>query len=82
MAIVDPHQVLDFARATGRLAKADRPDAEVLAHFGEAVRPEARPLASEQTQALAALVYAAAPTGRDADGREESPERRPKGFTP
>jgi transposase len=49
-------QVRDFARATGRLAKTDRLDAEVLALFGEAVRPEARPLANEQAQALEALV--------------------------
>jgi transposase len=56
VAIVNPRQVRDFARATGRLAKTDRLDAEVLAHFGEAVRPEARPLADEQAQALEALV--------------------------
>ena len=56
MAIVNPRQVRDFARATGRLAKTDRLDAEVLARFGEAVRPEARPLADEQAQALEALV--------------------------
>ena len=55
-AIVNPRQVRDFARATGRLAKTDRLDAEVLARFGEAVQPEARPLASEQAQALEALV--------------------------
>jgi transposase len=55
VAIVNPRQVRDFARATGRLAKTDRLDAEVLARFGEAVRPEARPLA-EQAQALDALV--------------------------
>src|SRR5258708_10599370 len=54
-AIVNPRQVRDFARATGRLAKTDRLDAEVLARFGEAVQPEARPLASEQAQALEAL---------------------------
>src|SRR3984957_14831895 len=56
VAIVNPRQVRDFARATGRLAKTDRLDAEVLAHFGEAVRPEARPLADKQAQALEALV--------------------------
>ena len=56
VAIVNPRQVRDFARATGRLAKTDRLDAEVLAHFGEAVRPAARPLADEQAQALEALV--------------------------
>jgi len=56
VAIVNPRQVRDFARATGRLAKTDRLDAEVLARFGEAVRPESRPLANEQAQALEALV--------------------------
>ena len=56
VAIVNPRQVRDFARATGRLAKTDRLDAEVLARFGEAVRPEARPLADQQAQALEALV--------------------------
>src|SRR3989442_1068305 len=56
VAIVNPRQVRDFARATGRLAKTDRLDAEVLARFGEAVRPEARPLANEQAEALEALV--------------------------
>jgi transposase len=56
VAIVNPRQVRDFARATGRLAKTDRLDAEVLARFGEAVRPEVRPLANEQAQALETLV--------------------------
>ena len=56
VAIVNPRQVRDFARATGRLAKTDRLDAAALARFGEAVRPEARPLADEQAQALEALV--------------------------
>jgi|HubBroStandDraft_4_1064222.scaffolds.fasta_scaffold145959_1 transposase len=56
VAIVNPRQVRDFARATGRLAKTDRLDAEVLARFGEAVRPEARRLADEQAQAREALV--------------------------
>src|SRR6202050_5274180 len=51
VAIVNPRQVRDFARATGRLAKTDRLDAEVLARFGEAVRPAAGPLADEQAQA-------------------------------
>jgi hypothetical protein len=43
VAIVNPRRVRDFARATGRLAKTDRIDAAVLAHFAEAVRPEPRP---------------------------------------
>ena len=39
VVVVNPRQVRDFARATGRLAKTDTLDAAVLAHFGEAVRP-------------------------------------------
>jgi transposase len=56
VAVVNPRQVRDFARATGRLAKTDRLDAQTLAHFGQAVRPTPRPLPDEAAQALAALV--------------------------
>ncbi|MDP2726430.1 MAG: transposase [Dehalococcoidia bacterium] len=44
VAVVNPRQVRDFAKATGRLAKTDRIDAGILAHFGEAVKPDLRPL--------------------------------------
>jgi transposase len=56
VVVVNPRQVRDFAKATGQLAKTDAIDAEVLAQFAEAIRPEPRPLPDEQTQALAALV--------------------------
>jgi transposase len=56
VVIVNPRQVRDFARATGQLAKTDRIDAQVLAHFAEAIRPEARPLPDATTRALSALV--------------------------
>jgi transposase len=56
VVVVNPRQVRDFAKATGKLAKTDKIDAEVLAHFAEAVRPTVRPLPDEQTQALAALI--------------------------
>ncbi len=39
VAVVNPRQARDFARATGRLAKTDRIDAEVLARFAGAVGP-------------------------------------------
>ena len=55
-AVVNPRQVRDFARATGRLAKTDALDAEVIARFAEAVRPDPRPLSDEAGQALQALV--------------------------
>jgi transposase len=47
VAVVNPRQVRDFAKATGRLAKTDRIDASILAHFAEAVRPQIRPIADE-----------------------------------
>jgi transposase len=56
LAIVNPAQVRAFGRATGRLAKTDRLDAALIAHFAEAIRPSPRPVASEQAQALAELV--------------------------
>lgn len=56
VAVVNPRQVRDFARAVGRLAKTDAIDAEVLAHFAEAVRPEPRPVPDARARELAALL--------------------------
>src|SRR5690242_21723267 len=56
VAIVNPRRVRAFARATGRLAKTDRLDAETIARFAEAVRPPVRPLPDEATRHLGALV--------------------------
>ena len=56
VVVINARQVRAFARAVGKLAKTDAIDATVLAHFAEAVRPEARPLASEAAQGLAELV--------------------------
>jgi transposase len=53
---VNPRQVRDFAKAVGKLAKTDAIDAQVLAHFAEAIRPVVRPLPDAATQALSALV--------------------------
>ena len=52
VVVVNPRQVRDFARATGKLAKTDALDAQVLAHFAEAVRPSVRPLRDADTQEL------------------------------
>lgn len=53
---VNPRQVRDFAKATGTLAKTDKLDAHVIAHFGEAVRPEIRPIKDEMLQDLTDLI--------------------------
>lgn len=56
VVLVNPRQVRSFARAVGKLAKTDTIDADVLAHFGEALRPEVRPFKDRETQELDALV--------------------------
>ena len=56
VVLVNPRQVRDFARATGRLAKTDVIDAGMLARYGEAVQPEVRPLPDADMQALRGLV--------------------------
>jgi transposase len=56
VVVINPRLARDFAKATGRLAKTDRLDAQVLAHYGEAIRPSFRPLPDANTQQLRALV--------------------------
>lgn len=56
VAIVNPAQVRHYARALGKRAKTDPIDAEVIARFGEAVRPEPRPLPDAAARLLAELV--------------------------
>jgi transposase len=56
VVVVNPRQVRDFARATGRLAKTDALDARALAHFADVIRPTPRPLPDAQTQELRALL--------------------------
>jgi transposase len=54
--VVNPRQVREFARATGRLAKTDALDAQILAQFAEVLHPVPRPLPDEATQALSAVL--------------------------
>ena len=56
VVVVNPRQIRDFAKATGRLAKTDRIDADVIAHFGESIKPEIRPLKDEQTRMLTEIL--------------------------
>ena len=56
LAVVNPRQIRDFARATGKLAKTDALDAAAIAHFAEALRPEARAVPDEDAQLLSELV--------------------------
>ena len=56
VAVVNPRQIRDYARAVGQLAKTDRLDAQIIARFAEAVRPEPRPVPDAQAQALGELI--------------------------
>jgi transposase len=56
VVVVNPRQVRDFAKATGRLAKTDTIDARILARFAEMVQPAVRPVPDEATQALRAIL--------------------------
>lgn len=56
VAVVNPRQVRDFAKAVGRLAKTDALDAAILAHFGDALRPDVRPLPAAELQEFRELL--------------------------
>ncbi len=62
VAVINPRQARDFARAMGQLAKTDRIDARILAQLGEVIErhPErekfVKTLPTIEQQALAALV--------------------------
>lgn len=56
VAVVNPRQVRDFAKATGQLAKTDRIDAALLARFGEAIRPAPAAAVPDDVRHLDALL--------------------------
>lgn len=56
VAVVNPRQIRDFARASGQLAKTDRLDAQVIGTFAERVQPAVRPVPDEQARQLGELV--------------------------
>jgi len=56
VAVVNPRQVRDFAKAMGMLAKTDKVDAGVLALFGERIRPEPRGVPEKEVRELDALI--------------------------
>ena len=55
VAVVNPRQVRDFAKATGRLAKTDGIDAEILALFGERIGPQTRFVSDTELELLSAF---------------------------
>lgn len=56
VAVVNPRRIREFARSIGQLAKTDKLDARVIAHFGAATHPEARKLPTNDEEKLTALI--------------------------
>lgn len=56
VALINPRQGRDFAKATGRLAKTDAIDAQILAQFGQAMKPQVLPIESEEARQLGELI--------------------------
>lgn len=56
IAVINPRQARAFAKTVGKLAKTDKIDAEILAHFADSIRPEPRTLPDEETIQLQALI--------------------------
>jgi transposase len=48
IAVINPRQARDFAKAIGTLAKTDKVDAAVLAQLAAILKPQARPLPSAE----------------------------------
>jgi len=55
VAVVNPRQVRDFAKAAGRMAKTDRLDALIIARYGQTMKPEAQPPSSQERTDLRSL---------------------------
>ena len=56
VVVINPRQARDFAKATGQLAKTDRVDARLLAHFGEALKPRLRPMPNDEARNFEAIL--------------------------
>lgn len=56
VAVVNPRQIRDFAKARGLLAKTDKLDAGILAEFAQRIEPPARSIGTQQERQLRALV--------------------------
>jgi transposase len=56
VAVVNPRQVRDFAKAIGVLAKTDKIDARTIARFAAAVKPSVDPLPDEASIELESMM--------------------------
>ena len=78
VAVINPRQARDFAKATGRPAKTGAIDATVLVAFGRGARPEPRPSPDEATRELDALLD----RRRQLVGMRTMGQNRPSGGVP
>lgn len=53
VAVVNPRQIRDFAKALGKLAKTDRIDSQTIAVFAEKIQPRANVVCDQNQQNLA-----------------------------
>ncbi len=56
VAVVNARRIREFARALGQLAKTDKLDAQVIAHYGAVIKPEPQEPLDRQSRTLKALV--------------------------
>lgn len=56
VAIVNPRQIRDYARAIGRLAKTDKIDAYIIARFAQDIKPDARAVMALSEHELRELI--------------------------
>lgn len=54
VCVINPRQIRDFAKASGRLAKTDKVDAEIIALFASKMEPKSNVVYNEKQQAIAA----------------------------
>ncbi len=78
--VVNPRQVRDFARAMGKLAKTDRIDSLVLAHYAESSNLDPKPLPVKERRDLQALVMRRLQliSARDAEKKRIAGETMPR----
>ncbi|EAA2780625.1 IS110 family transposase [Salmonella enterica] len=56
VAVVNPRQVKNFARALGKIAKSDPIDAKTICEFGKRMQPAPRPLKGNELQELSLIL--------------------------
>lgn len=56
VAVINPRQIKNFARAMGKVAKSDPIDARIICEYGRRMKPEFRPARDKELQDLALLL--------------------------